>query len=170
MPKKANKVVFKNRYLVWFFAVVLIAGIALVCYILISSQNMNSEYVFTNLKSEKTYVDKQSKFYQHYPSGWQLELDDNGSVTFENPIDNSESISVELASANTEATVRHSFEIFKESDFNKDGNSYSIMQAGTPKAGSDIDMAFVKTQDNRVYYISGHSKDFNAFVLNFKPF
>ncbi len=170
MPQKKNKVLFKNRYLGWFLALAAIAGIGLVFYILISSQNQGSEFIFPSLKKEKTFIDYKDKFYQRYPADWQLEQDNSGAIVFENPQNPSESVSIEPASYRAEQEVRASLKISNETDFARGGNSYATFIGTAPKSGLKENIAFIKTSQGRYFYVSGNSKDFNSFVLNFNAF
>ncbi len=162
--------IFKNRYFAWFFAVAIIAGIALIFYIAISNQNLDAQFVFPSLKREKIYVDKQDGFLQRYPANWQLERDNSGATTFENPSDSSESISIESATANTQKEIKSAFNIVKETDFTRSGDSYSIFLGQEPHSADYINAAVVKSASGKYFYLSGHSAEFNSFVLNFNPF
>lgn len=168
MHKHLKRVIHPNRYFIWALIYIILTGIGLVVFIYVSSVNLQSDSAFSDIKSKRTYIDKKLGFSVKYPGAWVLDHDPSGNIVFENPKDNSETITVTVGSLDLERVIRHSVDVRQETDFQMPGYHVAIIKAGSAKDGSLFDLAIITT-DEKLYYISGHSLEFIGFVNNFKP-
>ncbi len=165
--KRWSRVLHPNRYFIWAIAYIVVSFLALLSYIYVSSINLDNQSVFSQ-QTRKTYTNSKQGFTVKYPMTWELDNDPSGNIVFQNPNNIQESITVTEANLNMETIIRHSMTIVQETSYDKPGYSVSTIKAERAKDGSHFDVAIVKTSKH-LFYISGISDSFQAFVNNFEP-
>ncbi|GAC1412223.1 MAG: hypothetical protein NVSMB66_0680 [Candidatus Doudnabacteria bacterium] len=128
---------------------------------------MNSESIFSELKTKRAYFDSKNGYIARYPNSWQIEKDQNGNAVFENPNNPQESLTVFVASLDSEKIIRHSISIKSERDIAKNNLKIALIKADSSKDGAPLDVAIIRSSA-KLFYISGHSQTLEVFARNFK--
>lgn len=162
-----KRVLHPNRYFIYAIVLLLVSTGLLLSFIYISTLRFNTDSEFSSLKTKKIYTDKQSGYTVRYPNSWQIERDQSGNVVFENPDNEQESLTVTPASLEMEGVIRHSINIRSEKDLAKDDTKIALIKAGTANNDQDLDVAIIKN-DQKLFYVSGHSSALEIFARNFK--
>ncbi len=161
-----KKVIHPNRWFIWAVVLILISGFSLLAFIKWSSLHIDSDSAFAELRPKKIYTDA-SGYTVRYPNSWIIEKDSSGNTVFENPDNNSESLTITVTTLGTESIIRHSLAITYEKDIAKDNLQIALIKAKDSNDGSSIDAAII-TSEKKLYYISGHSSMLESFARNFK--
>lgn len=110
----------------------------------------------------KTYENKDSRFSFSYPAAWVLESGAD-SVTFSNPGDLSEEISIAVSEAKYLAVISGSFSNYSSQTVELDGATGVRYYSG-----QDPLRAVLAVRGRNLYYISGKSDRFDELLLGFK--
>jgi hypothetical protein len=165
--------VYPDRYFAWAIASLVIAGSALVSYVLIMGNALSTDAVFTTAaQPNKIYINSAEGYSVSYPNTWVLEPSDSDSqVVFENPADNRETISVTPLRSGDENSIRTELQLHTERDFINSGGSgvqlFINVNPASPTQPLPDGFAFV-SRDGKSFYVNGWSPYFGAFVQNFK--
>lgn len=166
--RKFNRMLHPNRHFIWALVLLVLSGAVLAAYIYIAAVQTDSEAIFPNLVSRKVFIDNAAKYAVKYPASWQLEKDQQGNIVFEDPALATENITIAQADPKFEKIIRASLRIRNEYDYAAKGYDYNVITAVNNNQGLDINVALVKGA-GKMYYISGHSRNFMIFVRNFRP-
>lgn len=166
--KKFNKILHPNRHFIWALVLLTLSGAVLSAYIYVSAAQEDSDAIFPSLVSRRVFVDQQAGYAVKYPQTWQLEKDQRGNTVFDDPARPSDSITVAQTELKFEPVIRSTLNVSNEFDYVRSGVQYSVISSSSKDQTPDIDVAFVKS-GGKMFYISGRSKNFEAFVRNFKP-
>jgi hypothetical protein len=162
-----NRVLHPNRYFIWALIVIIFGGIWLTLHIITVGYQTETEAVFPELKTRKVYTNEVENYQLRYPKDWQIDTGTIGTVTFLNPSDLTESISVESYELGSERVIRRSFNITEETKpVTKDGMTITMFQ-GTNLNKAEIEAAIIKTK-NKLYFMHGHADSFEGIVNSFR--
>jgi hypothetical protein len=164
--KSRNRVLHPNRYFIWALIIVIFGGILLTLHIVTVGYQTETEAVFPELKTRKIYSNAKEGFQLRYPQDWQI--DQGGeAITFINPDDLTESISVESYSLGSETIIRRAINIAEETKPVVRGDMTITLLRGTTAKNTEIEAAIIKTK-TKLYYISGHADSFEGIVSSFR--
>ena len=157
--------VYHDRYFAWAVAVILIAGSALIAYVMIEGANIGTDSTFsTTAPLNKSYMNTVQGYSVSYPSSWVLEPDDRSNTIFENPANSQESILVVPSSQPDEKKITSTLKSSTERDFSVNGANVRLFEVG---GTTPTEAAFV-TKGTSYFYVSGYSGFFDKFVNSFK--
>lgn len=167
-----NPQLHHNRWFIWAIVAIVLAGAGLTAYILISAENNSSAQVYTQLVQRPEYTNTALGFKVDYPQGWTIDNSEPGIVSFDNPQNSSEQLSVSSGDAASEVQLRKSVSIANEQDYTNDGLKIAAITAKPLKSKSGgllMEIGIVHFPDGTVFYVTGQSAFFLSLVNTLRP-
>lgn len=164
------RVIHHNR---WFFYVIaFLVATALVLEIFILKTKSDLEQTADELAHQqvfwKSYRSLELGFALRYPPGWQIELDREQpeSISFENPQNYNENISISVVSPKYENIIRDSLKIISEEAITVDGVPASWIKGDLrDRATSNV---ILVRRGGRLYSMAGSSALLPRIIAGFK--
>jgi hypothetical protein len=165
---KLKKVIHPNRYFIWALFLLLISAVSLASYIMVTAYSFDRSFVFADIATRKVFTDHQAAYSVRYPNNWVLERGTGGNMTFENPENSKESITISPGALDIEPIIKNSLHIQVERNIARDNLKIDFIQSGDSKQGDEVfNVAIIKTPQ-KLFYVSGYSPVFEQFVNNFR--
>ncbi len=157
-----------NRWLIWAItAIVLVLG-TLFFYIKIANLNDSAQQVFINSQQRRQYSNQTLGFGVDYSAGWVVDSSSNQSVTFDNPANDGESISISTASLAAAAQLEKTPSAKVASTYTLRGNQVTILTVADPEGGNSMEIGIINTS-KKAFVVTGSSSQFNSFVNGIRP-
>ncbi|MDZ4243906.1 MAG: hypothetical protein U1C57_02270 [Candidatus Doudnabacteria bacterium] len=162
------RIIHHNRWFFWTIAVLLFAGLGLVLFIFKDAQYYEEfarEFAQYSVNNWRTYRSSALGIAVRYPSSWQIEIDQDDSMTvyFENSKDFSENISVSVKELGLESVIRNSLKISSEEEIFVGGIRGMWIKGSNPRDPATSNVILVRRGD-MLYYIAGQAKAFEKIV------
>jgi len=163
-----TRVLHPNRYFIWAIVVIIIGLGGLAMYIQISSINESNNQIYATLASHQIYYNQKLGFSVDYPASWVIDSSSQNSVvTFDNPTNPNDSISVSSSTLASVAQFKKASKITSENSTMVHGLKITVYTTSSPEDAMPVRVAVVETP-KKAYYISGTSNVFDKFVNSFK--
>lgn len=163
------KRIHSNRWLIWAISIAVIVAGSLVAYISISNINDSAQQAFLNLQPRPNYSNQQLGFVVDYPKGWLIDSSSDQSVTFDNPKNDGESISITEAPIASVAKVEKTANAKIQTQYVLRGNQMVIMTVPDPEGGTPNQIGIVQTP-SKAYFVTGNSSQLATFLNDIRPF
>jgi len=166
-----TKTLHPNRWFIWAIAVMVIVLGSLFAYITISSLNDSSEQSSGLLQSRQmpVYTSVTLGVSMQYPTGWVIDNSSSTAITFDNPQNNSESITVSKSTAASIAKLEKSSNVISKSNYINNGLQLTVL---TIKAvghnSSPIKVGIVQSAKS-AFVVTGGSDQFTAILNSVHP-
>jgi len=164
-----KKVLHPNRYFIWAIIVIVLGLGSLIAFINISSINDSSAQLYSDLVPHNTYSNQQLGFGVSYPNGWVIDSgsQDTSVISFDNPNDPNESISISSSTLASVAKFKKSSKVDSATSSERNGMQITIYEISSPEGAQPLKIAVIESTQ-KAYYISGQSASFMNFVNSFK--
>jgi hypothetical protein len=171
MNKKSvwKRVLHPNRYFIWAIIVIILGLGSLIAFIEISSINDSSSQIYSDLVPHNIYNNQKLGFSVGYPNGWVIDSgsQDASVISFDNPNDPNESISISSSTLASVAKFKKSSKIDSATSSERNGMQITIYEISSPEGTQPLKIAVIESA-KKAYYISGQSASFMRFVNSFK--
>ena len=164
----------KNRWFFWAIAILMVSGLALILVIQNSIQEFEKqaiELTSVTVHTWKTFHSKSLEISVQYPYAWQIEIDPSypNTISFENPKNFNENVSISLIEPEFEKVIRNSLvdKNLVENDVVVNGlkGKWLANDATNDKATQNV--IFVHSA-GKEYYIAGSAKQFGRIIKSIK--
>ena len=164
-----KKVLHPNRYFIWAIVVIVLGLGSLTAYIYISGVNDSSSQMFAVLTQRNSYSNASLGFSVNYPNGWVIDAGSQTStvVSFDNPNNPNEAISISSASLASVAQFKKTSKIESVNNFKRDSLQIAVYEISSPEGAKPLRVSIIQSA-KKAYYISGDSASFMTFVNTFK--
>jgi hypothetical protein len=170
-PKKVfTKVLHPNRWFIWaIVAIVVILG-GLFAYISISSLDQSNSQVYTPLPQIRTltYSNGVLGFALQYPNGWVIDNSSSTSITFDNPNDNSESITIAKTTTAAISKLEKSATIISKNIYQNNGFQITVLNIKSTKSNPSIEVGIVQSAKS-AFIVTGNSEQFSTILNSINP-
>jgi hypothetical protein len=104
-----------------------------------------------------------------YPTGWVIDNSSNTAITFDNPQNNSESITVSKASTASIAKLEKSSDLISKSNYMNNGLQFTVLTVKGPgQSSSPIKVGIVQSSKS-AFVVTGSSGQFTAILNSVHP-
>lgn len=160
-----------NRWFIWAIVIIVVVMGGLAFYISIASENDSSMQAFVGLQPRPDYSNSYMGFSVNYPSSWVIDDSNQSSdiISFDNPINPSESVNITEAASSSIAKFKKSSIIKSQSTSERNGMEITVYTISTPEENQLSTVAVIQYA-NKAFYITGNSSSFNYFLNNFRAF
>lgn len=167
--KRLHKVkVHHNRWLIWTLALSAIALIGLLSYIKVNDYRNDTEMMeyVPVIRKAVTYSDYRLGFSIKHPVAWSAETDEANTISFLDPQNYGEGISITVTESKNEKTYRNSLvPVLNETEFGLDGENASYITIGKRTAPEKVVLVH---RLGRLYVIRGTGMMFDKILPTFK--
>jgi hypothetical protein len=164
------KRIHHNRWLFYAISVIVIVGGGIFSYITIANINDGADQAFLNLQPRPEYSNQSLGFGVDYPNGWVIDSSSSpDSVTFDNPSNDGESVSISTATLQAAAKLEKSPSAKVQQQYSLRGNVMIVLTVADPEGGAPNKVGIVQTPQ-KVFVVSGSSNQFTTFLNDIRPF
>jgi hypothetical protein len=171
-PRKKilTKIIHPNRWFVWAIVIIVVILGGLFAYISISSLDDSASQVYAPLPQIKTltYSNGILGFALQYPNGWVIDSSSSTSMTFDNPSDDSESITIAKTTTAAISKLEKSPNVISKDIYQNNGFQITVLNIKNPKSKSSIEVGIVQSAKS-VFIVTGNSKQFSAILNSINP-
>jgi hypothetical protein len=150
-------------------SITVIVGLGLFAYISIANLNDTAQQAFLNLQPRPEYSNQTLAFDVDYPNGWVIDAASADAVTFDNPTNDGESVSISTTSLANAAKLKKTSSAKIQQQYTLRGNEITIMTVADPEGGAPNSVGIVQTS-SKAYIVTGSSNQFTTFVNDIRPF
>lgn len=165
-------IIHPNRWFFWTIAVLLGFGFLLVNQIFQALREFDegtAELMISKNYAWKTFRSADLGISLKYPPTWQIEIEpqEGGMVTLQNPGDFNENVSLLAVDRKFENVIRQSLQIASEKKVVVDGIEGSWLGGGNPEDPATSNVVLVEAK-GKLYYIAGQAKVFERIIAGIK--
>lgn len=167
------RVIHPNRWFFWTIALLIGTALALLAFVYKTTQEFEDQAANLAWSGQnrywKTYTSDEMKFSIQYPHAWQIELDREAlnTVSFQNPRNYDENVSVSAVDPKYEKIIRDSLSIASESDIQIDGIAGKRLESKNPK-DTAVSSVILIVHNGKLYEIAGQAKGFDRIINSLK--
>jgi hypothetical protein len=160
-----------NRWFIWTIVLMVIIMGSLFAYITISSLNESSEQSSGLLQPRQmpTYTSVTLGVSMQYPTGWVIDNSSNTAITFDNPGNSSESITVSKATVASIAKLEKSSGLLSKSNYVNNGLQITTLTLKGPGQDQENVKVGIVQSSKSAFVVTGSSGQFTAILNSVHP-